>query len=187
MWLERYVHAPASAKAGIILPTIFNCNETSQRSLMSREHGGRSPPSRGQRRPSTSDARHAARTGRSRSSNPPVVPAFALGHAHIFTRHTFSPHPEEPRAGAASRRMASERLWPILRDAANRPLLRMRAVLSSQDCWQMCACPSACARTTGAIGQHPCTAPAPPPQKPAAPPAAGCDRRPPVRGADIVR
>src|SRR6185295_14674867 len=35
----------------------------------------------------------------------------------------------EARARAASRRMAPGRLWPILRDAAKRPLLRMRVVL----------------------------------------------------------
>jgi hypothetical protein len=37
---------------------------------------------------------------------------------HTSFRATFSPHPEEPRACAASRRMAAGRLWPILRDAA---------------------------------------------------------------------
>src|SRR3954452_21074623 len=39
------------------------------------------------------------------------------------------PHPEEPRACASSRRMAPGCLWSILRDAAKRPLLRMRAAL----------------------------------------------------------
>jgi hypothetical protein len=48
------------------------------------------------------------------------------------TSHTFSPHPEEPRACAASRRMAAGRFVAILRDAAKRPLLRMRVALAAR-------------------------------------------------------